>query len=359
MLKTLCSSLIFAALFLCLSACPVVAHATFGDPIAITPLEIAKGEVPGHSFIAKFGENPVLGNGTQEAIWDKGGLYVPPTVARLHNVVSTDVDDDGSVLSDDTATGGSLTTLVDGDATFVSDGVEAGDQLLNDSAMTIATITGVAETTLTFLGGWGFPGDGKHGPPTVVGDDYRAVEPDGVATGASLVYIVGQNASRLEISEFVVLNGQTDVSTELLYVRQYTMVAFGGDTRGAEGTVTSTAATDGTVSAQIIDGNNRTMMAIFSVPIDEDGYILELWASMAGTTTADVRIELHAGSLDGIGYSLQPRSLPKTGNSDFDYRYPIPQFVPGGADIWLEAVAAAVNSSVSGGFTIIRVKKPN
>ncbi|MEE9220051.1 MAG: hypothetical protein V3U34_00740 [candidate division NC10 bacterium] len=38
------------------------------------------------------GENPDI-NGTTEDIWDAGGIWVPPTVARIHDIVSTSTDD--------------------------------------------------------------------------------------------------------------------------------------------------------------------------------------------------------------------------------------------------------------------------
>ena len=321
-------------------------------------LRVAKGEIPGEIVVAKFGENSVLGNGTQEAVWDAGGLYVPPTVAQLHDVASTDADDDGAVLSSGTTTGGARVTLIDTGATFVSDGVAAGDILLNDTEMTTANITGVTETTLTFLGGWVRVQNGKTGPDTRAGDAYRAVTQDGAATGASAVFILGQGATRTEISEFVVLNGVADVSTALEYVRQYIMIALGGNTSGAEGVVTSTTSDVAeTVSMQIVNGNNRTQMAIYTVPFDKFGLIVKWWGSLAGTTIQNVRFELRGGTLDGIGYLLQPRTAVAAGSSGFQFDYAVPLVVTGGADIWIEANASGVGTSASGGFDILLIDR--
>ena len=57
-------------------------------------LDIAKGNTD--DFIQKFGCNLDLDSGIAEDIWDAGGLWVPPTTARLHDVVSTDINDDGA-----------------------------------------------------------------------------------------------------------------------------------------------------------------------------------------------------------------------------------------------------------------------
>lgn len=56
-------------------------------------LEIAKGNVPKHSLITKFGHNPDVDTGTAEDLWGQGGIFVPPTAARVHAIVSTSAND--------------------------------------------------------------------------------------------------------------------------------------------------------------------------------------------------------------------------------------------------------------------------
>lgn len=58
-------------------------------------LEVARGRIPGMKSLNKFGANPDVDTGsTPEDVWDLGGLHVPPTVARIHNIASTSTDDD-------------------------------------------------------------------------------------------------------------------------------------------------------------------------------------------------------------------------------------------------------------------------
>lgn len=59
-------------------------------------LEIAKGKIKGHSLITKFGHNEDVDTGAQEDLWNVNGLYVPPTQARIHNIVSTDAADNSA-----------------------------------------------------------------------------------------------------------------------------------------------------------------------------------------------------------------------------------------------------------------------
>lgn len=57
-------------------------------------LELAKGNVPKHSLITKFGHNSDVDTGSvPEDIWGQGGTYVAPTTARVHQLVSTNVND--------------------------------------------------------------------------------------------------------------------------------------------------------------------------------------------------------------------------------------------------------------------------
>lgn len=57
-------------------------------------LRVAQGEVLGYSLVRKFGYNAdVDQTSTPETIWSQGGVWVPPTTARLHDIVSSSGND--------------------------------------------------------------------------------------------------------------------------------------------------------------------------------------------------------------------------------------------------------------------------
>lgn len=57
-------------------------------------LEVAKGNVPNHALITKFGHNDDIDTGSiPEDIWNYGGAFVAPTAARVHALVSTSIND--------------------------------------------------------------------------------------------------------------------------------------------------------------------------------------------------------------------------------------------------------------------------
>ena len=61
-------------------------------------LEIARGNVPGITHVNKFGENTSVDSGVDSDIWDlvTQPIWLAPTAARIHAIVSTDASDDGS-----------------------------------------------------------------------------------------------------------------------------------------------------------------------------------------------------------------------------------------------------------------------
>lgn len=315
-------------------------------------LQIQRGVIPGFSAISKFGENPDIDSASGfETVWDAGGVYVPPTTARIHDVASDNAADTGTILSSGTATGGSLTTLEDTGATFIADGVSFGDIVLNDNKTEIGLVTSItSETIVSIAGSMRSPWTGSFGSSIITGDSYRIVT--NASTGGSILTIEGLDVNRFLQDEFVALNGITPVSTAKSYARQFRARIFGPNTSGAIGTVASTAQTDGTISTQVINGNNQSLMAVFSIPVGKTGYMTKWWAALSNKISSVSTVRLRAGSLAGIGYILQTRSLSSDGSSSFDYSPLTPLKLVGGVDIWVEADAGTNNLGVASGFDL-------
>ena len=69
-------------------------------------LQVARNQILEHKIIFKFGFNPDI-NGTEETIWDAGGIYAYPSAATVMKVSSSSTND--------TAVGtGARTILVQG-----------------------------------------------------------------------------------------------------------------------------------------------------------------------------------------------------------------------------------------------------
>ena len=318
-------------------------------------LEVSKGNIPGHSTMSKFGENPDIDTGSFDSIWDGGGVYSAPSVAQLHDVVSTSASDAGTIQDSGTATGGSATTLIDSTANFIVDGVVAGMFVLNDTDLAFGLITDVPDAnTLEMIIGMQSP-NFVTGCVNASGDAYRVIT--GGATGAWWIHIQGIGIDRLELEEFIVMNGLTIVPTVGLYYRQFRARAFGGGgTAGMVGVMTSDGQTDATTTLQIIDGNNQTLMAIYTVPYDKTAYLGAWRAYISKRTATSSVVRLRVGDLNGIGYvAAEPIALNTTGSGSAGVLPIAPFKIPGGADIWVEADASANNTGVSSGFDLILV----
>lgn len=320
-------------------------------------LEIAKGNVPGHSAFSKFGENPDIDTASGfETIWDGGGVYAAPTVATLHDVVSTSTTDVGVLRgAAKLADSGTINSLFDADATFQTDGVVAGDFFLNDTKIEFGIVSAVpSEDTLIFAGSIRLPTSGMFGTPPESGDSYRVIGPG--STGASILFIQGLGATLQLQSEFVMLNGTTIVPTANLYSKMFRGRVLGSPpSTGAVGDVTATSQADATVSVQVLNGNNQTLMAVFTVPIDKNGFITRWWASLSKKQAGVSNVVLRAGQINGYGFISQNRSVTSTGSSTFDSIYTVPIVIGPGLDVWVEADAGSNDMGIASGFDIVLV----
>lgn len=80
-------------------------------PVADFNLNVAKGLIPGHSILSKFGQNTDIGTGAYEDIWDNGGVYTYPTngTAPITHLIGHDVADTEPIEAQGLDINGTLT----------------------------------------------------------------------------------------------------------------------------------------------------------------------------------------------------------------------------------------------------------
>lgn len=240
-------------------------------------LEVAKGNVEGHTAVNKFGRNPDIDSGSlPEDIWDGGGIWLAPTQARIHDIASTDAAD-----------------------------TSAG--------------TGVRTIRVFGLTDWDTP----------------------------------------ETTEDITLNGTTNVPTVNSYViihRLRSLTAGSGGTNA--GTITATAQTDGTITAQMTPGFGQTLMAIYGWPSTQVFYITNwygVWTRATGTAVEEATIlasiKTEVDQPDSLFISGALQGLFGSGSTYVPKDFTPPVRIAGPAIVKLEVPAvSASNTSIAGGF---------
>jgi hypothetical protein len=88
-------------------------------------LQVARGQIQGHSNVLVFGYNPDVDT-SEESVWPDGGTVPHPTVASVLKISSTSTDDDGNPVGT-----GALTVFIgglDGSYNVVSETVTLNGQ---------------------------------------------------------------------------------------------------------------------------------------------------------------------------------------------------------------------------------------
>ncbi|MCW8965684.1 MAG: hypothetical protein OQK82_03220 [Candidatus Pacearchaeota archaeon] len=263
-----------------------------GDSEKDFELDVSSGKIIGSIGINRWGKNPDIDTGTiPEDIWDGGGIYVPPTANRIHQVKSTSIEDKGILRGTYTSTTFSTTALIDSTATFITDGVVVGDVVLNDTIGDHSIVKAVVSEIELTVYVW------HHSLDSNIGNSFRVVGKGG--TGAAVAHIkVGYMEDGTPCSEFIILNGTTNVPTiGSCYRINDCHIHGAGSNKSNVGTITFTDDVDANVTAQINPNNGRTAMAFIHVPIGYTFY-LKTWDNSIFRTGAasDAMAELEIRS---------------------------------------------------------------
>lgn len=224
-------------------------------------LKVAKGEVPGHSIVDKFGQNDGLNTSTYEDIWDVGGDYPYPTSATITEIVSTATD--------------SVDIEVQG--------------LSSDGTLTVQTVT---------------------------------------------------------------LTGITPVALTTPLWRVFRLKNVGVADLVGNASVENTA--NDTVFAKIIDGNNQTLMALYTIPKGETGYLVQGTATMAGTKNAYVIAGKFATRNYGGVFQLKRTfGVHSTGTSSIVFNFPLYSKILALTDIKVGGISTLTDGVLNATFQIL------
>lgn len=311
--------------------------------------DISEGNITGHVPWSKIGFNPAIGT-TEEDVWSAGGSYVFPSAAGKMEVVSSNnTQDIGTVIKSGTATGGSITTLIDTGADFTAaTAVAVGDCVILDKSGTTPEygyVTAVAATQLTIAGGFSMGGTGS-------GRTYSVIDKS-AKTGAHAVKIVYLKPDYTEKTEFVILNGTTAVdlvNEDIFRINSFRVIATGTGNVPV-GNLIFRADGAGTTYSYITAGFTRARNSAYTVPAGKSLYIVQFTSGFGTTGNANkeyCRIYTRANIEPFTGFNTGSIFFPLTEvlmqNSTTVIQLEVPTILPAKTDLKISAIATATGA---------------
>jgi hypothetical protein len=307
--------------------------------------QVASGSVPGSISINKFGKFSIAASGiANNDIVDVGGIYVPPTDNRIHQIKSTSAEDAGVKRGDYVSTTFGATKLIDSNATFIADGVAVGDVVMNDTNNDHTLVVSVVSETEINVRPW------HHEVSSNLGDSIRIAGLVAGKTGVPVIHITnGYSVEGVSLIEFVIMNGVVDVPTTKSYFRINRMHQHGSISTGYNiGTITATADVDSTITAQISIGNGQTEMAFQHVPIGSTGYLYGWDASIRRTGVAQdamAGIQLLTQLWGNDGQTISGEmGISVFGSPPIVFA--TPKEIGGGTDLWIRCIDTSDNNTI-------------
>lgn len=180
-------------------------------------------------------------------------------------------------------------------------------------------------------------------------------------TGARTILVQGLDGDYNEVEEIVTLNGQTAVNTTTSFLRvnrAYVLTAGSGGTAAGNiyvGVGTVTAGVPATIYAQIILGENQTLMGLWTVPAGYTGYF-DHFNVATGSTTVNQYITVRAiqRNFGGVFRTMLKQTIGSGGVADFVLKYPIE--VQEKTDLEMRASSSGSNNLISTDFSVIYIK---
>jgi hypothetical protein len=199
---------------------------------------------------------------------------------------------------------------------------------------------------------------------TVMKISSSSADDSSAGTGARTIAIFGLDANYNEISESVLLNGQTAVNTGNSYLRILRMfVTTAGSSETAAGTIYAgtgsvTSGVPAAIYGLITLGANQSLMAFWTVPAGYTFYLLGLFLT-SGNTGANTytTFQFFQRQVGGVFRLQSSARISASGNSQVPLNPPL-SFVEK-TDLQIRAFSSSGASNVSAEFEGIYIKNPD
>lgn len=110
------------------------------------------------------------------------------------------------------------------------------------------------------------------------------------------------------------------------------------------------------IRAMILDGNNRTLMAIYSVPADKTALIMGGYVGITKAVATTARITWRARFFGGVFFINGVIAINSGGANSFTHSYDALPVLPSKSDIIIRCESVTISSSgIVGGLDVILV----
>jgi len=179
------------------------------------------------------------------------------------------------------------------------------------------------------------------------------------------ITVIGLDSDWNEVEQTITLTGQTPVTLTTSLIRVFRMFNSGtSDLAGtvycfkSGGTVTGgVPQTTADIRATITNGDNQTLMAIYSVPAGKTAYIFGYHATIARgvASAAFANIKLSIRPFGQVFQVKSTSSLISTGQSVITYDFTVPIIATEKSDIKMTVNEVSATLGISGAFSVILI----
>jgi len=178
---------------------------------------------------------------------------------------------------------------------------------------------------------------------------------DNVAgTGARTLTVTGLDANWAIQSETVNLNGVNAVALANTYIRvlEAKVATVGG--RGiTDGNITVRVASGGATLAYIVAGENNSLQAVYSVPADYEGSVVNFHARLLHATDVKANVILYERPYGAAKLVKHVLALESGGERAAEQTFGVPISVAAKTDLWVSAEVAGDNADIEAGFDLL------
>ncbi len=180
------------------------------------------------------------------------------------------------------------------------------------------------------------------------------------AGDAQDIQIQGLDANWALTTQTATLNGQSKVTLDTALIRVFRMINMGAtDLAGVvycyvDGAITAGVPdTSGDVRAIINDGDNQTLMALYTIPAGKRAFLIKGEAGLVSKLAGYIEGHFDARPFEGVFQTKRTFGLASTGSSYIDVMFPMPLVIDEKTDVRVRVNSSANDMNVNASFIMI------